>query len=95
MFLDITDWKIGGSLPSTFQRKRPSSRIQKNESALKKCRDARNGSKAIKEAGDTYLPRLESQQHDNSKSDKQPKKKKNLIAIIKSVLSGMELQARQ
>lgn len=63
MFIDTSAWEIGQELPTNFSVK---SRHPKYEEMLpywQKCRDARKGSKAIKNGSncETYLPRLDSQ----------------------------------
>jgi len=70
MFIDTSSWQIGGLLPDNFKVETRHSRYTEMLPYWKKCRDARKGSKAIKDAGDTYLPRLESQELSNPASDK-------------------------
>lgn len=77
MFLNTSDWNIGGELPANFDVKARHAKYTDMLPSWGKCRDARQGAKAIK-TGDNcekYLPRLDSQMISDQSTDKTPKQK--------------------
>jgi len=77
MFIDTSTWTVGGTLPDNFNIKSRHSKYDEMLPYWQKCRDARQGAKAIKDGNncETYLPRLDSQVIWNSDSDKTPQQK--------------------